>query len=144
LAEFAQFASSLPYFQQYLNNTEMEALTEVFDQIHRLDIKEATPETMREIYKIWLTTNEKAFHRLFKRPDFCNTMGEVLNCMFRLKKQMNELSAKWCEAMSIPSGRDHDQMAMAIQDLRRKVHAQQKTILALEQKLERNLSKEAS
>ncbi|MDA8139505.1 MAG: hypothetical protein M0036_12715 [Desulfobacteraceae bacterium] len=143
-AEFAQLMSSLPYLYQYLYNTEIEAFKEVFDRIHQLDLKEMTPEAMREIYKIWLTTNEKTFHRLFKQPDFCNTMGEVLNCMFRFKKQMNDLTAKWCEAMSIPSGRDHDQMAMAIQDLRRKVHAQQKTISALQQKLARHQSKEAS
>lgn len=143
-AEFAQLLSSLPYLHQYLYNTEIKAFEEVFDQINQLNLKELTPEAMREIYKIWLTTNEKAFHRLFRRPDFCNTMGEVLNCMFRFKKQMNDLTAKWCETMSLPSGRDHDQMAMAIQDLRRKVHVQQKTITALQQKLERRQSKEAS
>ncbi len=131
-AEFTQFAAALPYFYQYLISTEIAALQEVFDEIQEQEINEATPESLKKVYNIWLTTSEKAFHTLFKRPDFCHTVGEVLNCMFRLKKQLNELTACWCEAMSIPSNRDHDNMAMAIQDLRRKVHAQQKTISALE------------
>lgn len=135
-AEFTQFAASLPYYYQYLLNTEISALKDVFDQICDLEIKEVTPEVMREIYKIWLVTSERSFHELFKRPDFCNTVSEVLNCMFRLKKQLNELTAQWCDMMSIPSSRDHDKMAMAIQDLRRKVHAQQKTISALQKHLD--------
>lgn len=134
-AEFTQFASSLPYFYQYLFKTEMAALKEVFEQIRDLKINEATPEAIREIYKVWLATSEKRFHELFRRPDFCHTVSEVLNCMFRLKQQLNEMSAQWCEAMSIPSRRDHDHMAMAIQDLRRKVHAQQRTISALQEHL---------
>jgi hypothetical protein len=91
---------------------------------------------LREIYKIWLSTNEDAFFELFKRPDFSNTMGEVVNCGLRFKKRLDEVTAKWCEAMSIPSNRDLDKMAMAIQDLRRQVRAQQKTIETLQTQLE--------
>jgi class III poly(R)-hydroxyalkanoic acid synthase PhaE subunit len=135
---FIQFLSSLPYFYQYFYNTGMTALKEAFAKIQNLKYEEATPEAMREIYKIWLTTNENAFFELFKSPEFSNAMGEVLNYGLRLKKRLDELSAEWCEAMSIPSNREFDAMAKAIQDLRRKARAQQKAIEALQQKLADN------
>ena len=111
----------------------MEALKSLFDKIQNLKHEEFTPETVREIYKMWVATNEDAFFELFKRPDFSNAMGEVLNMGLRLKKRLDELTADWCEAMSIPSNREFDAVAKAVHDLRRKVRSQQITIEALQQ-----------
>jgi len=135
-AAYIQFASSLPYLYQFFYNTGMTALKEVFHKLQNLKFDELTPETMREIYKIWLTTNENAFFELFKRPDFSNTMGEVFNYGLRFKKRLDDLTAEWCKSLSIPTNRDHDKMATAIHELRRKVRLQQKNIDALQHKLE--------
>jgi class III poly(R)-hydroxyalkanoic acid synthase PhaE subunit len=134
---FTQFWLSLPNFYQYFYNTGMEALKEVFNRVKNLKATEMKPETMREIYRIWLTTNESAFFELFKRPDFSNAMAEVLNYGLRLKKRLDELTADWCEAVSIPSNREFDEVAETVQELRRKLRAQQKSIEELQRKLEK-------
>ena len=136
---FIKFWYSLPDFYQFFYNTGMEALKEVFDKIKNLKPDEMKPETMHEIYTIWWTTNEDAFFELFKRPDFSNTMVEVLNYGLSLKKRLDELTADWCEANSIPSNRDFDRVAEAIYELRRKVRMQQKSVSKLQQQLEKTI-----
>jgi class III poly(R)-hydroxyalkanoic acid synthase PhaE subunit len=133
---FIHFYMALPHFYQYFYNTGMEALKALFDKIQNLKHDEFTPETVREIYKMWVATNEDAFFDLFKRPGFSNAMGEVLNMGLRLKKRLDELTADWCEAMSIPSNREFDAVAKAVQELRRKVRSQQITIDVLQQQLD--------
>ena len=133
---FAHFWYSLPAFHQLLHRTGMEALKEVFDKVQDLKVEEMGPETLREIYLIWWTTNENVFFELFKSPEFGNAMGEVLSRGLTLKKRLDENTAEWCKALSIPSNRDFDEVAMAVQELRRKVHQQQKTIEELQRKLE--------
>jgi hypothetical protein len=96
---------------------------------------EFSPETARDIYKLWITTNEDAFFELFRKPEFSKAMGEVLNLGLRLKKRLNELNADFCAAMSIPSNRDFDAVAKAVQELRRTVRRQQKTIEALQRQI---------
>jgi len=133
---FIHFYMALPHFHQYFFNTGMTALKELFNKIQSLKHGEFTPDTVREIYKMWVTINEDAFFDLFKKPDFSNAMGEVLNLGLRLKKRLDELTADWCEAMSIPSNREFDAVAKAVQELRRKVRSQQITIDALQQQLD--------
>jgi class III poly(R)-hydroxyalkanoic acid synthase PhaE subunit len=134
---FVKYWYSLPNFYQYFYDTGMEAIKQVFDKIQTLKFEEMTPDSLREIYKIWWTTNEDAFFELFRRPDFSNAMGEVLGCGLRLKKRVDDLSAEWCEALSIPSNRELDEVAKAVHDLRRKVRMQEKAIDALRQQLEK-------
>lgn len=133
---FVRFWSSLPLFYQLFHRTGMEALKEVFDKVQDLKVDEMGPETLREAYRVWWTTNENAFFELFKTPEFGNAMAEVLNHGLMLKKRLDELTAEWCKTLSIPSNRDFDEVAMAIQDLRRRVRQQQKTIEELQRKLE--------
>ena len=114
----------------------MEALKKVFDKVQNLKFDEMTPETLREIYKIWWTTNEDAFFELFKRHDFNHAMAEVLNYGLRLKKRLDGFTAEWCKVLSIPSNTEFDEVAMSIQELRRRVRMQQKAIEELQQKLE--------
>lgn len=133
---FAHFWYSLPAFHQLLHRTGIEALKEVFDKVQDLKVEEMGPETLREMYLIWWTTNENAFFELFKSPDFGNAMGEVLNRGLTLKKLLDETTAEWCKVLSIPSNREFDEVAMVLQELRRKVHQQQKTIEELQRKLE--------
>lgn len=130
-----QFYYSLSNFYQFFYDTGREALKEVFAKVQNLKFEEMTPETMREIYQIWWTTNEKAFFELFRNSDFCEAMHEALNYGLRLKKRLDELSAEWCEALSIPSNREFDEVAMVVQELRRKVRLQQKAIEELQRKL---------
>jgi class III poly(R)-hydroxyalkanoic acid synthase PhaE subunit len=134
---YIQYASALPNFYEYFYNTGRDSLKEVFDKVKNLKVDEMKPETMREIYKIWWTTNENAFFELFNKPDFGQAMSEVLNYGLRLKKRLDDLSAEWCETMSIPSNKEFDEVAMAIQELRRTVHSQQRTIEELQEKLEK-------
>lgn len=133
---FAKFWYSLPNFYQYFYNTGLEALKEVFDKVQGMKLEEMKPETMREIYGIWWSTNENAFFELFKRPDFGNAMAEVLNYGLRLKQRIDELTAEWCKALSIPTDEDFDEVAKTVQELRRKVRMQQKAIEELQRKLE--------
>jgi len=135
---FIQFWMALPRFYQFFYDTAMAALREIYDKIQNLKQDEFTPETAREIYKLWIVTNENAFFELFKKPEFSNAMGEVLNLGLRLKKRLDELNADWCDAMSIPSNRDFDVMAKAVQELRRTVRRQQKTIEALQQQIKKS------
>ena len=134
---FAQYWYALPNFHQFFYQTGMDALKAVFDKVQNLEPKEMGPETIREIYKIWVITNEDAFFELFKKPEFGNAMAEVLNHGLRLKKRLEELSAEWCKAMSIPSNKEFDELARTVQGLRRTVRLQQKAIEALQSKLEK-------
>jgi len=139
---FVRYWSSVPVLYQFFHTTGMEALKEVFDKVQNLKVEEMKPETLREIYQIWWTTNENAYFELFKTPEFGNAMGEVLNYGLRFKKRLDELTAEWCKAMSIPSYREFDEVAMSVHELRKKVRMQQKTIEELQRKLEPTTSRQ--
>jgi hypothetical protein len=135
---FIQFWLSLPHFYQLFYDTGMVALQEMFDKIRNLKHDKFTPDTAREIYKLWIVTNEDTFFQLFKKPEFSNAMGEVLKLGLQLKMRLDELNADICEALSIPSNRDFDAVAKAVQELRRTVRRQQKTIEALQQQINKS------
>jgi class III poly(R)-hydroxyalkanoic acid synthase PhaE subunit len=130
-----QFWSSLPHFYRYFYQTGMDALKKVFEKLQDLKFEEITPEKAREVYQVWWTTNENAFFELFKKPDFGKAMNEVLNYGLRLKKRLDDLTAEWCKNLSIPSYRDFDEIALALQELRREVRRQRKTIEELQRKM---------
>ena len=134
---FLKFWYSLPNFYQFFYKTGQDALKDVFDKIRGMKSEDVTPETMRDIYKLWWTTNEDVFFELFKRPDFSNAMAEVLHYGLRLKQRIDELTAEWCRSLSIPSNKEFDELAMVVHDLRRRLRQQQKTIEALQQKVEK-------
>ena len=133
---YLQFWNAVPGFYQFFYKTGMDALKEFFDRLKHFKAEEMTPERLKEVYKIWWTTNENALFELFKKPEFGNAMGEVLNYGLRLKKRMDELTAEWCKSLSIPSREDYDELAKAVHELRRKVRHQQKIIAALQKKAE--------
>jgi len=137
-AEFSQFVSSLPFLHQYIYQTGISAMKEVIEKIKTAELESPTPENFREIYNIWLMTNEKAFFKLFQSPDFCATTSEIVHSSLRVKRQLDDLTATWCATMSIPTSHDHDKMAMAIQELRRKVRSQEKAIEALQRTVKTN------
>jgi Poly(R)-hydroxyalkanoic acid synthase subunit (PHA_synth_III_E) len=60
----------------------------------------------------------------------------MLNYGLTLKKRLGELTTDWCNALSIPSREDFDELAKAVHELRRKVRRQQKLIEALQRKTE--------
>jgi class III poly(R)-hydroxyalkanoic acid synthase PhaE subunit len=133
---YLQFWNAVPGFYQFFYKTGTNALQEFFDRLKGLKEEEMTPERLREVYKIWWTTNENALFDLFKKPEFGNAMGEMLNYGLTLKKRLDELTTDWCNALSIPSREDFDELAKAVHELRRKVRRQQKLIEALQRKTE--------
>ncbi len=133
---FVRFWSSLPAFYELFHPTGMEALKEVFDKVQDLKVEKIGPETLREIYMIWWTTNENAFFKLFKSPEFGKAMGEAVTHGLTLKKFLDEVTAEWCKVVSIPSNREFDEVAMVVQELRKKVRQQQKAIEELQRKLD--------
>jgi class III poly(R)-hydroxyalkanoic acid synthase PhaE subunit len=133
---YLQFWNSVPGFYQFFYKTGTDALREFFDQLKQFKTEELTPERLRDVYRIWWTTNENAMFELFKKPEFGNAMGEMLNYGMRLKQRLDELTRDWCNSLSIPSREDFDELAKAVHELRRKVRRQQKIIDALQGKAE--------
>jgi class III poly(R)-hydroxyalkanoic acid synthase PhaE subunit len=131
---YLQFWNAVPGFYQFFYKTGMDALHEFFERLKHFKADEMTPERLKEVYRIWWTTNENALFELFKKPEFCSAMGEVLNYGLRLKKRMDELTDEWCRACSLPSRKDYDELAEAVHELRRKARRQQKLIETLQKK----------
>jgi class III poly(R)-hydroxyalkanoic acid synthase PhaE subunit len=128
---YFQFWNAVPGFYRFFYKTGTEALKEFFDRLSTFKAEEMTPERLREVYRLWWTTNENALFDLFKRPEFGNAMSEMLSYGMRLKKRLDELTGDWCKSLSIPSREDFDELAKAVHELRRKVRQQQKLIDAL-------------
>lgn len=131
---YLQFWNAVPGFYQFFYKSGVNALKEFFERLDNFKGEEMTPERLREVYKIWWTTNENALFDLFKKPEFGNAMGEVLNYGLRLKKRLDELTNDWCKSLSIPSPEDFDELAKAVHELRREVRRQQKLVDALQKK----------
>jgi len=131
---YLQFMNAVPGFYQFFYKTGMDALKEFFDHLKHFKAEEMTPERLKEVYKIWWTTNENALFELFKKHEFGKAMGEVLNHGLRFKKRLDGLTAEWCKSLSIPSREDYDDLAKSVHELRRKVRDQQKIIADLQKK----------
>ncbi len=113
----------------------VEALREFLTQVGEAGIEALAARPLRDVYRMWWTANENAFVRMFALPDFGTAMNEVLAGSLDLKQCTDDMAAGWCRQASVPTRADFDELAAAVQDLRRTVRRQAHEIESLHAEL---------
>jgi outer membrane murein-binding lipoprotein Lpp len=109
----------------------VEALREFLAQVGEAGIEALAARPLRDVYRMWWTANENAFLRMFALPDFGAAMNEVLAGSLDLKQRTDDMAAGWCRQASLPTRADFDELAAAVQELRRTVRRQAHEIESL-------------
>jgi class III poly(R)-hydroxyalkanoic acid synthase PhaE subunit len=127
-AALAQYFA--PFYQ-----SGIQAAEKVFQRLSEFQGKEITPETFREFYRIWWTTNEDVYNQMFTSEEFTKLLGEVLRQGLLFKKQLDNLSDEIIKFTNLPTKRDMDEIYRTIYDLRKEVRWQKRALREVKQQL---------
>jgi class III poly(R)-hydroxyalkanoic acid synthase PhaE subunit len=132
---FIQFNTAKNAFYSLLYKTGLKAADKVYQKSLAFAGKEASPESFKEFYRLWLTTNEEVYHEFLKSDEFGNMVKEMVTRGLRFRKWVDDLTDHALKFTNIPGKKDMDEIYKSIHDLRSEVRAQRRNIKALEKKL---------
>jgi class III poly(R)-hydroxyalkanoic acid synthase PhaE subunit len=135
LDAYVHYSAALAQYFAPFYQSGMDAAEKVFQRLSEFQGKEITPETFREFYRIWWTTNEDVYNQMFMSEEFTKLLGEVLRQGLLFKKQLDNLSDEIIKFTNLPTKQDMDEIYRTIYDLRKEVRWQRRAIRDLEQHL---------
>jgi class III poly(R)-hydroxyalkanoic acid synthase PhaE subunit len=141
---FIQFNTAKNAFYSLLYKTGLKAADRVYQKSLDFAGKEASPESFKEFYRLWLTTNEDVYHELLKSEEFGTMVREMVTRGLRFRQWVDDLTDHALKFTNIPGKKDMDEIYKSIHDLRREVRAQRRTIKALEKKLSAKAKRKTS
>jgi hypothetical protein len=137
LAAQVQFLQCLPDFHAHIAVASKSAVETVFENLHKLGLKETTAESRRLFFASWVSASEKLFQGLFESDAFLQTLTKAVQQGLDAKTKMQSIMADWSSAWNLAHHTE-------VEDLRDKLYTVEKRVRLLERELEdikRELSK---
>jgi class III poly(R)-hydroxyalkanoic acid synthase PhaE subunit len=132
---YGKYATARTAFISFLYSTGMNAAEKVFERFAALNIQEPTPETLRELYRLWWSTNEEVYQEVFRSKEFIDLSRQMVEQGLLLRKDLDELSDQFLKFTNIPSKKDMDEIYHAIYEMRKELREQRGRIRDLEKQL---------
>ena len=132
---YGKYSTARTLFISFLYTTGMNAAEKVFERFAALNIQETTPETLRELYRLWWSTNEEVYQEVFRSKEFIDLSRQMVEQGLLLRKDIDELSDQFLKFTSIPSKKDMDEIYHAIYETRKELREQRRRITDLEKQV---------
>jgi len=130
---YRRFCDALPAVYRLFYSAGLDALSEFLGRVREAGLDTIASKPLREIYRLWWTTNENAFLRLFQTPEFGRAVNEVMARSLQLKARNEDLAAEWCRKAAIPTRADFDELVATVHELRRQVRRQAEELETLQE-----------
>jgi class III poly(R)-hydroxyalkanoic acid synthase PhaE subunit len=131
---YVQYNNAKTAFFSMLYRSGIQAAEKVLQRFAEFKIDELTPETVRELYRIWWNVNEETYQEVFRTKEFRDISQQLVERGLLLRKWCDELAYHMLKFTSIPSKQDMDEIYKAIYDLKKDVRALRKAITEIEKK----------
>lgn len=141
LDTFIQYFINLNEFATILNNLSVESMEKLVSQLGELSSENKVPESFMEFFKLWSSTNEKAFEELFATESFSKLMNDTVNAGYKFKIGLDDLIQDQLSILPIPNRRELNSVEKTVYELRKKMKAQSKQIEELREKFDAFSSK---
>jgi len=135
LYAYGKYATARTAFLSFLHTTGTDAAEKVFQRFTAFNIQEITPETFRELYRLWWSSNEEVYQEVFRSKEFIDLSRQMVEQGLVLRKWLDELSDQFFKFTSIPSKKDMDEIHLAIYETKKELREQKRRMMALEKQV---------
>jgi class III poly(R)-hydroxyalkanoic acid synthase PhaE subunit len=132
---YGQYTTAKTAFMSFLQSTGITAAEKVFQRFIQLTPKEITPETYKELYKLWCNTNEEVYQEVSRSKEFVELAKQMVEQGLFLRKELDEISDHVLKFTNFPSKKDMDEIYLAIYETKRDLREARKRVTELEKQV---------
>ena len=132
---YGQYTNGKAAFLSFLQSAGVTAAEKVFQRFIEFTPKEITPETYKELYKLWCNTNEEVYQEVSRSKEFVDLAKQMVEQGLLLRKELDEISDHMLKFTNFPSKKDMDEIYLAIYETKRDLREARKRVTELEKHL---------
>ena len=132
---YGQYTNGKAAFLSFLQSAGVTAAEKVFQRFIAFTPKEITPETYKELYKLWCNTNEEVYQEVSRSKEFVGLAKQMVEQGLLLRKELDEISDHVLKFTNFPSKKDMDEIYLAIYETKRDLRIARKRVTELEKQL---------
>ena len=134
---YGQYTNAKTAFLAFLQSTGIAAAEKVFQRFIEFKPKEITPETYKELYKLWCNTNEEVYQEVSRSQEFVGLAKRMVEQGLVFRKELDEMSDHVLKFTNFPSKKDMDEIYLAIYETRRDLREARRRVTELEKQVAR-------
>ena len=132
---YGQYTNAKTAFLSFLQSAGIAAAEKVFQRFIELTPKEITPETYKELYKLWCNTNEEVYQEVSRSKEFVDLAKRMVEQGLLLRKELDEISDQVLKFTNFPSKKDMDEIYRAIYETKRDLREARRRVTELEKQV---------
>lgn len=136
LDSFIKYCVHVNEFLATIVNISVTNMENLMKSLSDLLKEDKAPKSFMEFFKLWSSTNEKAFENLFATESFSKLMNDTVNAGYEFKIGLDELIQEQLAVLPIPNRKEINSVEKTVYELRKQVKKQNKEINALKEKIE--------
>ena len=137
----ANYQENFQEYQSVMLRLNQEALELMRKQIISMPKNGESIDSMRQIYDLWIESNEKVYGDYVYTKEYAELNGRLVNSMMAFKKQSHEITEDMLSAMHIPTIKSMDELERRHYELRKQVNEMRAEINNLKKQLQQKNSK---
>jgi class III poly(R)-hydroxyalkanoic acid synthase PhaE subunit len=132
---YGQYTNAKTGFLSFLQSAGIAAAEKVFQRFIEFKPKEITPETYKELYKLWCNTNEEVYQEVSRSNEFVALARQMVEQGLLLRKELDEISDHVLKFTNFPSKKDMDEIYLAIYETKRDLREARRRVTELEKQV---------
>jgi len=132
---YGQYTTAKTAFLSFLQSAGIAAAEKVFERFIEFSPKEITPETYKELYKLWCNTNEEVYQGVSRSKEFVALAKQMVEQGLLLRQELDEISDHVLKFTNFPSKKDMDEIYRAIYETKRDLREARRRVTELEKQL---------
>lgn len=133
---WANYQENFQEYQSVMLRLNQEALDLVREQIISMSKEGESIDSMRQIYDLWIESNEKVYGEYVYTKEYAELNGRLVNSMMAFKKQSHEITEDMLSAMHMPTTKSMDELERRHYELRKQVNEMRAEINNLKKQLQ--------
>ncbi len=119
---WANYQENYQEYQSVMLRLNQEALDLMRDRIISTSKDGESIDSMRQIYDLWIESNEKVYGDYVYTKEYAELNGRLVNSMMAFKKQSHEITEDALSAMHMPTTKSMDELERRHYELRKQVN----------------------
>lgn len=133
---WANYQENYQEYQTVMLRLNQEALDLMRKQIISMQTNGESINTMRQIYDLWIESNEKVYGDYVYTKEYAELNGRLVNSMMAFKKQSHEITEDMLSAMHMPTTKSMDELERRHYEMRKQVNEMRVEISNLKKQLQ--------
>jgi poly[(R)-3-hydroxyalkanoate] polymerase subunit PhaE len=132
---WANYLDNYHEYHSVMTKLNHDALEKMRKKILRMTKKGEEINSMRQIYDLWVESNEKVYNDYVFTEEYSELNGRLVNSLMAFKKQSHEITEDTLSAMNMPTSSDMNELERRHYELRKQVKKMEFEIRDLQKQL---------